>query len=458
MQVLQFIKTHWVLLLCGLVALGAIGGAVLGMSSDEVVKEMNAEISRTGAGGIRGLQSKPKNEEIIAKEKRRGELFEEEYVKTVEEAKRINKREVLMDGVFPKEEKTATPYEFKQKYAKTMRVLYAQLNAGTLPTEAEIQEEAQNVEDLLLLEAEQKAEEEEDEAGRAPRAPGGGRLTAPRANPMVGGGGGRTMPGGGGRMMPSGAGRMMPGRMGGFVGPGGPGVGRIPQVSAARSGEPKYDAVYRAQVSKAKSILCYYDETSFHVSPIAYQEDAPTPEDMWEAQVGLWIQEDVVKAIAELNQEAAEQVADGDACVEYVPVKRLVGLRVLGYEVPKLGRLVFPAASGEVQLAGAGGPSLTGRKCNEQYDVVRFVVQVVIDQRDVLQLIDRISRVNFYQCLGADYEVVDHNIAINQGYFYGTDPVVTATLEFEGYMAREVYEELMPPAIRKLLGIDTEGD
>jgi hypothetical protein len=364
----------------------------------------------------------------------------------------------LMDGVFPKEEKTATPYEFKQKYAKTMDVLYAKLNAGTLPTEVEIQEEAENVADLLLLEAEQKAEEEEDEAGRAPRAAAVGPLTAPRTNPMVGGGGGRMMPPGGGRMMPEGGGRLMPGRMGGFVGPGGMGAGRMSQISVARSDEPKYDAVYRARVSKAKSILCYYDATSFHVSPIAYQEDAPTPEDMWEAQVGLWIQEDVVKAIAKLNQEAAERVTEGEACVEQVPVKRLVALRVLGYDVPKLGRLTFPAAGGDVQLSGVGGPSLTGRKCNDQYDVVRFVVRVVIDQRDVLQLIDRISRVNFYQCLGVDYEAVDRDAAINQGYFYGTDPVVTATLEFEGYMAREVYEELMPPVIRKLLGIDTEGD
>ena len=53
-----------------------------------------------------------------------------------------------------------------------------------LPTQAEIQEEAQNVEDLLLLEAEQKAEEQAmrpvarpkwRRGGVDPRAAGGAR-------------------------------------------------------------------------------------------------------------------------------------------------------------------------------------------------------------------------------------------------------------------------------------------
>ncbi|MFQ6672870.1 MAG: hypothetical protein ACE5KY_06180, partial [Candidatus Tectimicrobiota bacterium] len=171
------------------------------------------------------------------------------------------------------------------------------------------------------------------------------------------------------------------------------------------------------------------------------------------------VQQDVVNAIAELNREAANRVSSGDACVEHVPVKRLVLLRVLGYDTADpAGRFNFPVAGTASLPPTVGGPSLTGRKCNDQFDVVRFVVSVVIDQRDILQLIDRISRVNFYQCLSAGYEAVDHQLARQEGYFYGTDPVVTATLEFEGYMAREAYEELMPAPVRKMLGIDSEDE
>lgn len=446
MQVIQFIKSHLLSLLCGAVAIAAIAGGVLGMTSDKVIKDMKAEIRRTGASKIRSLRSDPKNDEIIRLERRRGELFENEYARTVEVANRINAREVLMGGVFPQAEKAATPFEFQQLYARTMKNFWTKLDAGTLPTEAEIQEEAQNVEDLLALEAEQKAEEEGDESGRAPSVPLRGRTRAP--DPTFTGGR-FTMPEmvGGGR-----DGRVSP-RFGGRPGPG---VRSSYASSSVNTGEPKYNPTYRARVSKARSIFCYYDEASFHVSPLAYADEPPSPEEMWFAQVGLWVQEDVVKAIAGLNREAADRVTEGDACVEHVPVKRLVLLRVLGYETPR-GRVRFLSAGVGDLPPGAEGPSLTGRKCKEQYDVVRFVLSVVIDQRDILQLIDHISRVNFYQCLSASYEAVDHAYETEQGYFYGTDPVVRATLEFEGYLAREVYEQHMPPIVRKMLGIEDEG-
>jgi hypothetical protein len=239
-------------------------------------------------------------------------------------------------------------------------------------------------------------------------------------------------------------------------------MGRAPTQapSIRRTDEPKYDPVFRAQVQKAKSILCYYDEATFHVAPFVDETGAPPLERMWFAQVALWIQQDVVNALAELNRKAADQVTKTDPCVQHVPVKRLVALRVLGYELPGT-RLVFPQAASRATdplPAGVGGPSFTGRKCDDEYDVVRFVVSVVVDQRDVLKVIDSISRVNFYQCVGAHYEAVDDQVAQAQGYFYGTDPVVKAALEFEGYLAREVYGELMPPAVQKLLSGPSEGD
>ena len=398
-RVLQFVKAHVISLLCGLVALGAIVVCALGMTSDSVVKKMKEEIGRTGASNIKRLSGNPQNERTIAAEKQRGELFEAEYRETVEAATDINERKVLMAGVFPVAEKVATPFKFKQEYANRMRILYTRIDGGMLPTEVEIQEEAQNIEDLLLLEEEQRAEEESDESGRTPQVVTGrraaGRTTAARGRggptPPMGRGG---LPGGG--MMPGGravpGGRGMPGA--GMTGRGGPAISTI-----RTGGEPKYDPVYRARVGKAKSILCYYDGNTFHVSPLVLQETAPLPEEMWFAQVGLWVQEDVVKSIADLNRVAADLVSETDSCVQDVPVKRLVFVRVLGYEAAAgaqergEGRIWFPGFDSGVASSGFGGPSLTGRKCDEQFDVVRFVVSVVIDQRDLQQLIDRVSRV-----------------------------------------------------------------
>lgn len=463
MMVLQFIKTHLISLLCAVFASGFIAIGVLGVSSDKVVGKMTEEISRTRASQIAGLRNKPQNEKSIAAEQQRARRFEEEYTKTVAAANQVNRRDVLMPGVFPQPEKAATPYEFKEQYAKRMKVLYSDLKAGTLPTEAEIREEDQNVADLILLEEEQRAEEEEDESGRAPRVATRTPVTprmpvAPSGRSRISSSttGGLAPPGAGGRLSPEAGGRFGRSAETRF------GPGRAPgmRTPVARSDEPKYDPVYRARVSKAKNILCYYDDqTTFHVSPFVYDSAAPPPEEMWYAQVALWVQQDVVNAIAELNKEAADQVTEGDACVEHMPVKRLVLIRVLGYATanPQNPFIGFLGGS-EGLTRDHGRPAFTRRRGNEQYDVVRFVVSAVVDQRDVLQLMDRISRANFYQCLSASYEAVDLVLEMGQGYFYGTDPVVRATLEFEGYFARDVYEEKMPPTVRTLLGIDKEGD
>lgn len=451
MAVLQFFKTHLVSLLCGVFALGFIAVGVLGVTSGKVVRAMKEELNRTRATQMASLRRNPQNEQTIAAEQQRAKRFEEEYERTVAAARQINRREVLMPGVFPVPEKAATPYEFRELYARhLLKVLPSRLKAGTAPTEAEIREAQQDVAELIALEAEQRAEEEAEEAGgrRPPavaRAPGPGRV------PPLGGGRTRT-PGlvPGGRTAPE----MAP-RMGGPpAGRVGPGLG-MGSVAPTRSGDPKYDPVYRARVSKAKSVLCYYDENTFHVWPFVHETAAPSAADMWFAQVALWVQEDVVRAIAELNQEAADAVTGGNACVEHVPVKRLVAVRVLGYDTGKPeSHLNFPV---DTLPPTVYGPSFTGRHSNEQYDVVRFVVVAVVDQRDVLQLIDRISRANFYQCIGSSYEAVDLNAEMSLGYLYGTDPVIRATLVFEGYFARDVYEEKMPPAVRELLGITAGG-
>jgi hypothetical protein len=219
----------------------------------------------------------------------------------------------------------------------------------------------------------------------------------------------------------------------------------------ASGGEPKYDPVYRANVTKAKDIRCYVDPATFHVSPIVSVTSAPQPDEMWFAQVSLWVQQDLVAAVARVNEAAARQVTDDDACVEQMPVKRIELLRVLGYQTAG-GLLLFPGGE-----TGVGrSESFTGHTCNDQFDVVRFMLVVVVDQRDLLQLIDQISKQNFYQCIGASYSMVSPDDA-RHGYLYGTEPVVRAQLEFEGYMARAVYLPLMPAKIREALGVG-EGD
>lgn len=427
---MKFIKENLVMLLCGVCSVGFIAVGILGMRSDTVSTAMAEALDRSGGSKIRGLTSGAKNDDVIAKEKLKGELFEREYGETVEEAKRINRREPLMGGVFPKPDRVAL-FRFKEEYGKAYAKIPVKISGGTLPTPGEIEDEVQNVADLRETEQE-RAEElaaDSDPTSRTPAAP-----VAPQPPPVRRGEGGPSTP--------------YTART--FSGTGLP--------VAQSGGEPKYDPVYRARVNKAKEVRCYYDVGSFHASPILDMDDAPTPADAWFAQLTLWIMEDVTDAIAAINKEAADAVAAGDAFIEQMPIKRVVAMDVLGYETAQ-GRIPAPARAATAgagrHLFGAGnGPTHTGRKSNEQYDVVRFALTLVVDQRDLLKIVDRISRENFFTCVGLSYQQVNRvEDELKEGYFYGTDPVIRATLDFEAYLSREVFQPLMPDAILELLGI-----
>jgi hypothetical protein len=170
---------------------------------------------------------------------------------------------------------------------------------------------------------------------------------------------------------------------------------------------------------------------------------------MWFAQVGLWIQQDTVAAVAQLNEEATKP-SPMAACVEQMPVKRIVALRVHGYWVrDHLVRFAMPTA-GRQSVSGSTAPSSSHAAKDEGFDVVVFRVVAIVDQRDLLQLIDRISRKNFCRCAGVTYAgITDKETAA--GYLYGTEPAVCVALDFEAYLSRDIYRPLMPRDVRELL-------
>lgn len=438
---LAFIKTHGISLGSGMAALIFIALAVVFMSSNAVTARMTKVISETGAGSIQGLMNNPKNQEIIDRELEKGAAFEREFGLTLEEAKRINRREPLMEGAFPKPVDASTPYRFVELYKERFAALDKPLEPGTPPTPLDLQEAQSNIEDEINA-----AREAADESAveKSPGRPGDPR-TPPAPPPPP----------------PAPAGRFITEepafRRGGFQSEGMmPPGGGMP--SGGASVEPKYNPFIRARVEKARSIKVYVDPFALHQSPIALSSSPPTPTEMWFAQMGLWVQSDVIRAIQELNDAAAQRAAQADSSVdpnvEHVPVKRLISLRVLGYEAGR--KIEFPAASGALE-AREPVRSFTQSKCNEQFDVVQFTMTVVIDQREIPRLIDQIGKTNFYRCIDLDYDNVHRDSDLAQGYEYGTAPVVRVTLTFEGFFARELYKDLMPAEVADLIA-GKQGD
>jgi len=370
----------------GFLLTAACGLAITGTWDDTVREEMCRQVET--AAQIPALMADPKNETMIASERRWQADFTREFAETLAAVHQINRRSPLLPDIFPEPAKAYVRLKFAESYRVAIGGFQRQLHAGGLPTTADIEAAQRDI-------AEQVAREEEKSVESAAAL----RLPPPQ-----------------------------------------------------RANSAPIDPQRYAQVMKARRIRCYAEQESFHRSPLYAPGPAPLAAEIWFAQVGLWIQQDVVAAIAELNEEAARS-GPQVACVEQMPVKRIVRLRVLGYRLADR-LLPFPeldTATGIVPDAGA--PSPTGRMCDAEFDVVLFRLVAVVDQRDLLQLIDRISKQNFCVCTQAAYAATTPADAA-AGFLYGGEPTVRVTLEFETYLARGLYQPLMPAAIRELLGAE----
>ncbi|MCK4343290.1 MAG: hypothetical protein KAY37_16370, partial [Phycisphaerae bacterium] len=172
---MQFVKNHWITLASGLVALVAIAATVYGMTRTSVVDAMNKHVQEARA--IESLSKDPTNQQVIEAVKARGNEFDEKYQATLKAAERINEREPLLTGVFPPPPgpwPSDLGFRFREEYQDKIYELPRILQAGGLPTEREIQEEAERMEEEAL-----RKKHEEEEAGDLPLPSPGPQGVAP---------------------------------------------------------------------------------------------------------------------------------------------------------------------------------------------------------------------------------------------------------------------------------------
>jgi hypothetical protein len=189
----------------------------------------------------------------------------------------------------------------------------------------------------------------------------------------------------------------------------------------------------------------------------------PSPPSMYYAQAAIWMQEDICRAIAEVNADAHD--------VLHAPVKRLVSLTVppgaLMFLRPPAENAAGGGAPGEI--AGVGGPTSaaprayysitpTGRTCNGMFDVVTALVVVHVDAAHIPQLLTALNHNRFLTVRNMSVSRVDSNSLLDQGYVYGPGPIAELKLDCEQLQMREWTTKFMPPAIVTLLGADGKKD
>ena len=206
--------------------------------------------------------------------------------------------------------------------------------------------------------------------------------------------------------------------------------------------------------------------------------EAPDPVNIWWAQLGLWVQEDIAKVIARTN-EAAPNVTEA-------PIKRLLKL-----QQPKsfVAGAVQPGAPapGVAPAPGAGGMadcnaldfqgdiptdapaefvaptsvSFTDRTSNEMYDVVHLAMLIDVEAAKIPQVLAELSRNQYIYVLRVGVENVDSLSERAAGYEYGSRPVVRLTIECEELFLRAWTINapdgpLMPKLVRDQYGIQVQ--
>jgi hypothetical protein len=206
----------------------------------------------------------------------------------------------------------------------------------------------------------------------------------------------------------------------------------------------------------------------FDIGAWAQATAKPLIEEVWEGQMGLWIQQDLVTAI-NLAQFGGEP--DPDRNVLQLPIKRIIRIELnpeylgtsdnaraptgmpTGMAVP--GR---PTATAAASQPDAASPlptdyalSPTGRVSNALYDVRSAELSVIVDARHIPLLLNALTRVNFQTPILKRIVDIDEYNEFAAGYFYGQGvDVVQVDLTVESlWMRRWTAGQTDPQAIEE---------
>lgn len=199
---------------------------------------------------------------------------------------------------------------------------------------------------------------------------------------------------------------------------------------------------------KAQSIGVYANPVTFTWNPNIAGSGSPAPLHVWFAQMGVWIQEDVAKAVQAANSASSNVIQ--------APVKRIVQITLPDHTAMYVREPGVSANSSTGVLPKSTLLSSTGRICNGLYDVVHFTVVLHVEAESIPRVLQEISRNQFVNVLDAQVESLDSAVAAMAGFLYGSKPIANITLNCEALFLREWTVPLMPAAVRSLLGIQPQ--
>lgn len=234
---------------------------------------------------------------------------------------------------------------------------------------------------------------------------------------------------------------------------------------------------------KRSAELSFYASPDVLTPPEDYLRSAPTqpptPAQAFRWQWDLWVLGDVLEAFSRANG-----LDKGRLGVENAVVKRVEMISLNDTQANKLkggsssdasagggrdggrdggpGGPAGPGGGADPALAKAlvqpnFGASITGRwngAGNQVYSLRSVTVQMVVSSARLPELFDALASVNF-MTLDGDLNItaVDPWKDLEEGYYYGEEPVVRVRCRIETVWLRSWLAPIMPEQCRKLLGV-----
>jgi hypothetical protein len=190
-------------------------------------------------------------------------------------------------------------------------------------------------------------------------------------------------------------------------------------------------ATQSAVLKKATGGLIYIDPTA--LDRFFTAETTALPERLWEAQVNLWVTDEIIRAIIATNRQWIDQ--------QHAENPKLKP-SVLNSAVKRLESIKITPAFTAPQT-GSARQSLTQRESCPQYAVVPYKFTVIMPTRHLRRLIGAMESQN--------YQIVT-DISLSPptakgGYYYGIEPVMSVRIDGEMLLLADGIRDLMPASL-----------
>lgn len=254
-------------------------------------------------------------------------------------------------------------------------------------------------------------------------------------------------------------------------------------MQTVNTADPVIDALC---VSRAKEISVYAHPSAFtwytFWEKYEFAGENQALQDCWDTQVAYWIYQDIIETVYKMNGTSST--------VDESAVKRLLGASFSGPVAVARGTSMYAMefSRGQMSMGGRDIPnyitprlysnfvtdSPTGRKCDEEVDVIHFTAAVVVDNRFVLAFLKELcsekshsyrtdfsasgevvqnARHNQITVLQSDLKVVDPQAPEHKLYRYGNGAVVQLDVICEYQFYRKSYDSIKPEPIQKRLDL-----